>query len=82
MTIYALGLAGRVAGRDRARAAAAQACVGAARRSGPEEFAPDRGCDGRLATVTALDHLSAEPFFQRYKRTLLAVEIAASMKSR
>ena len=59
------GLAGRVAGRDRAKAAAAQACVGAARRSAPEELAPDRGCDGRLATVTALDHLSAEPFFQR-----------------
>ena len=46
------GLAGRVAGRDRAKAAAAQACVGAVRRSGPEEFAPDRGCDGRLDFAT------------------------------
>ena len=46
------GLAGRVAGRDPARAAADQACVGAARRSAPEEFAPDSGCDGRLDFAT------------------------------
>ena len=46
------GLAGRVAGRDPARAAAVQDGVGAARRSAPEEFALERGCDGRLDFAT------------------------------